>query len=503
MKILAVSQIKEADAFTIANEPIASIDLMERAANNCFSWIQRNIGRNKSYKIFCGTGNNGGDGLAIARMMAGKNISVETFVVRFSEKSSDDFATNYKELIKLKKIKVTDINTASDLPEIKESDIIIDAVFGSGLSKPVSQGIAAEVIKHINKSKATVVAIDIPSGLFGEDNSENSGEIIQANHTLTFQFPKLAFLFAGNEKFVGSWQILPIGLHPKFIQDVITKNYFVEAEDCKNILKPRNRFSHKGTYGHALLVCGSYGKMGAAVLAAKACIKSGAGLVSAHIPECGYMVMQTAAPEIMCQVDSDKNIFSDNLDISVYNSVGVGSGIGTDEKTQKALKLLIQNSGNPMVFDADAINILAENKTWISFVPKNSIFTPHPKEFERLVGKSTNEFERQNLQIEFSKKYGVYIVLKGAFTCVSTPAGDCYFNSSGNPGMATAGSGDLLTGILTGLLAQGYTAFETCILGVFVHGLAGDCSAKMQGYEATTAIEIINMLGKAFKKLYS
>ncbi|MEI6853600.1 MAG: NAD(P)H-hydrate epimerase, partial [Bacteroidota bacterium] len=334
MKIPAVGQIKEADAYTIKHEPIASIDLMERAASKCFQWLVLNYGRDVTYKIFCGTGNNGGDGLAIARMMAEKNIAVETYVVRFSEKCSEDFNVNYEKLAKFKKVKLADINSATDFPAIEEKDIIIDAIFGSGLSKPLMEGIAADVIKEINKSKAKVIAIDIPSGLFVDDNSGNTGEIVHARQTLTFQFPKLSFLFAGNEPYVGKWQVLPIGLHKDFISGVKVNNYFVEAEDCHTILKPRSNFAHKGTYGHALMVCGSYGKMGAAVLSARSCIRSGAGLVTAHLPECGYTIMQTAAPEIMCSMDSNNKVFTDNVDISTYNAIGVGPGIGTDEKTQ-------------------------------------------------------------------------------------------------------------------------------------------------------------------------
>jgi len=503
MKILTVSQIREADAYTIAHEPVSSLDLMERAAAKCFNWLVQHYGRNKNYKIFCGTGNNGGDGLVIARMLSEKNVNVETFIVRFSESCSADFSENLQRLSKIRKIKISDIRSEKEIPTIGKNDIIVDAIFGSGLSKPVTTGIACEVIDAINKSKAEVVAVDIPSGLLGEDNSGNTGKIIEARHTLTFQFPKLSFFYASNEKFVGDWHVLPIGLHTDFIDQAAVSNYFVEEADCRSLIKPRKKFSHKGNFGNALLVCGSYGKMGAAVLAARACIKSGAGLVTSHIPHCGYEILQSSVPEVMCSIDSDVHIISDNLDLKPYNAVGVGSGIGTDEKTQKALKLLIPDSGSPKVFDADAINILAENKTWLAFVPKKSIFTPHPKEFERLAGKSANESDRQRLQIEFSKKYGVYVILKGAYTCVSTPAGDCYFNSTGNPGMATAGSGDVLTGIITGLLAQGYTSFEASILGVYVHGLAGDLAAKRYGYEATTATEIINMLGKAFLKLRS
>ena len=501
MKILSALQNREADAYTIAHEPIPSIDLMERAATKCFAWIQQNIGRNKSFKIFCGTGNNGGDGLVIARLMAGKNIKVEIYILRINTNQTEDFTANLKRLTKLKKAQINDITSVEDIPSILESDIVIDAIFGSGLSRPVKDGIAADLIKTINKSAALTVAIDIPSGLFGDDNTNNNGEIIHATHTLTFQFPKLAFMYGSNESYVGKWQLIPIGIHPTFIKDIITSNYYLELDDCR-LLKTRNNFSHKGIYGHALLVCGSFGKMGAAVLSAKACISSGVGLLTVHTPQCGYNILQTAIPEAMCSIDTEQGVFSDNINISSYSAIGVGSGIGTDERTQRALKLLIQNSGNPLVFDADAINILAENKTWISFVPHGSIFTPHPKEFERLVGKSSNETERQQMQIAFSKKHGVYIVLKGANTCISTPTSVCYFNSTGNPGMATAGSGDVLTGILTALLAQGYTPLETCLIGVYVHGLAGDLAAKNYGFEATTASRIIEMLGKAFKKLY-
>jgi ADP-dependent NAD(P)H-hydrate dehydratase / NAD(P)H-hydrate epimerase len=501
MKILNVSQIREADAYTIAHEPIASIDLMERAAAKCSNWLIQHYGRNKKYKIFCGTGNNGGDGLVIARLLSEKNIKTETFIVRFSESCSTDFTINFERLSKIKKIKILNINAVTEIPSIDKNDIVVDAVFGSGLSKPVITGVAAEVIDAVNKSKAEIIAIDIPSGLFGEDNSTNTGKIIQAKQTLTFQFPKLSFFYAGNEKYVGNWYVLPIGLHPEYIEQAVVSNYFVEEADCRTIIKPRKKFSHKGNYGHALLVCGSYGKIGAAVLAARACINSGAGLVTSHIPKCGYKIMQSSVPEIMCNIDEDKHVVSDNIDLKPYNAVGAGPGIGNDEKTQKALKLLIQNCSCPIVFDADAINILSENKTWLAFVPKNSIFTPHPKEFERLAGKSADESEKQRLQSDFSKKYGVYVVLKGAYTCISTPAGDCYFNSTGNPGMSTAGSGDVLTGIITGLLAQGYTPFEGSVLGVYVHGLAGDFAAKRYSYEATTATEIINLIGKAFLKL--
>jgi NAD(P)H-hydrate epimerase len=242
--------------------------------------------------------------------------------------------------------------------------------------------------------------------------------------------------------------------------------------------------------------------MGAAVLAAKACLRSGPGLVTAHIPRSGNTILQTAVPEAMLFLDADEDIFSGIPDLSGYSSIAIGPGIGQADATRRALKHLIQNSNLPLIFDADALNILGESKTWISFIPKGSIFTPHPKEFERLVGKSSDDFERNKIQREFSIKHGVYVVLKGAHTAITTPDGNCYFNTTGNPGMATGGSGDVLTGILAGIKAQGYSSLETCLLGVYIHGLAGDFAAEERGHEALIAGDIIQHLGNAFLSLY-
>jgi NAD(P)H-hydrate epimerase len=308
-------------------------------------------------------------------------------------------------------------------------------------------------------------------------------------------------LFPENDQYVGQWEVLPIGLHPDYINEVKVKNHFLISNDIRPILKPRAKFSHKGTYGHGLLIAGSYGKMGAAVLAASAGLKAGAGLITAHAPKKGCTILQTAAPEVMVSIDTDKKVFSDLPYLANFNAIAVGPGIGQDDKTKNALKLLIQDAGMPLIIDADAINILAENKTWISFIPKGSIFTPHPKEFDRLIGKTANDFERNEKQQEFSIKFQVYVILKGAHTSITCPDGTCYFNSTGNPGMATGGSGDVLTGILLGLKAQGYSSLETCLLGVYLHGLAGDVAAEKSGYEALIASEITKYLGKAFLKL--
>ena len=501
MKILPVDKIREADAFTIKNEPIESIDLMERAARVCHKWIKKRTNSSQPVKIFCGPGNNGGDGIAIARMLLKNYFEVHVYVLHFTDKFSADFTLNLERLSLFQEVSVVYLKNGDKIPEIHQNDLVIDAIFGSGLSKPI-QGFVAEIIKQINESKAITIAIDAPSGLFCDENStDRGGAIIEADYTLTFEFPKLAFLLPENDKFVGHWEILPIGLMREFTDGVAVQNFFIEKEDCQHILKARNKFAHKGTFGHTLIIAGSYGKMGAAVLSSKACLRVGAGLVTCHIPKLGYQILQTAIPECMLSIDDSDYIFGKVPSLEPYNAIGVGPGIGVEKQTQNALKLLIQNTTAPLVLDADAINILGENKTWISFLPPESILTPHPKEFERLVGKTTDNFARMALQRAFSIKNNVYVVLKGAHTCISTPKGKCFFNSTGNPGMATGGSGDVLTGIITGLLAQNYTSFDACILGVYLHGLAGDIAAEKISPESLIAGDIIKNIGNAFKKL--
>ncbi|MBE0663811.1 MAG: NAD(P)H-hydrate dehydratase [Bacteroidales bacterium] len=501
IKILPAGKIREADTFTITNEPIASVDLMERAAGLCYDWIVKKKPFGKSIKLFCGTGNNGGDGLVIARLLTKAGYNCEVFLVKFSEKCSDDFLINLQRLQESGPSPIQDVLSGDELPVIEPDELVIDAMFGTGLSKPVNT-FPENLIGHINKSGAVVIAIDISSGMFANQLPDSrNGAIIQADYTLTFQFPKLSFFFAESEQYTGIWEVLPIGLHPDFIQSTDTDHFLVEAGDIAALLKPRKRFSHKGNFGHALLVAGSYGKMGAAILAAKACMRTGAGLLTAHIPAKGYNILQTAFPEAMVSIDEEQEYFSGVKDLQPYNAIAIGPGIGTAEQTKTGLKLLIQDCRAPLILDADALNILGENKTWLSFLPPGSILTPHPKEFERIASKSNNSLDRLELQQQFSAKYNVFVILKGAFTSITTPDGTCYFNPTGNPGMASGGSGDVLTGILLGLLAQGYSPLTTCMAGAFLHGFAGDLAAAKRGYEALIASDIIDNLGKAFLKL--
>jgi len=501
VKILSTTQIREADAFTIKNEPIASLLLMERAAIACVQWILPMLVKDQQIRIFCGPGNNGGDGLVIARLLSAAGFNIKVYHTGSHANHTEDFLTNFDELKNQGLAGIEEISDSSSLPVIEPEDLVIDALFGSGLARPVS-GIFGSIISCINNSGAITIAIDVPSGLFCDSYSDpRAGKIVQAAFTLCFQQPRLAFFFPENEDFVGEWEVLDIGLHPEFLEAVITNNNLLQENDIWPMLKARPRFAHKGTYGHGLLIAGSYGKMGAAVLASKAGLRSGAGLITAHIPAKGYQVLQTALAEAMVSIDESETHFSRLPELSAYNAIAVGPGIGMHPQTASTLKLLIQQTEIPLILDADALNILGENITWLPFLPKGSILTPHLKEFERLTYKVSDSFERNKLQTEFSVRFGVYVILKGAFTCISFPDGRCFFNPTGNPGMATGGSGDVLSGILLGLMAQGYTAAETCLLGTYLHGLAGDIAASYYGFESLIAGDIIDSLPEAFQQL--
>lgn len=505
MKILPIEKVREADAYTITNEPISSINLMERAAGTCVKYLlDFNILKNiRHVKIFSGTGNNGGDGLVIARQLADTNINISVFIIRCSNNESTDFSTNLQRLREQNRVKIFDVFREEELPAISKNDVTIDAIFGSGLSHPPSD-LAADTIKHINQSDCKIISIDMPSGLFSDICSTgHKNYIIKAHTTLSFSPIKLAFMFPENAPFFGNVELLNIGLSDSFIKQTKVSNYTVENSNIVHNLKNRSEFSHKGTFGHGLLISGSRGKFGAAVLSAGGCLRSGIGLLTVHTASDGLTILQTSLPEAMVSPDKNTAFISELPNVSRYNAIGIGPGIGMEKETQNVVKLLIQNYTAPIVFDADAINILSENKTWLQFLPKGCIFTPHPKEFERLVGNSDNNYNRNELQRNFSQKFNCYVVLKGHNTAITCPDGSCYFNTTGNEGMATAGSGDVLTGIITGLLAQGYHPKLAAIIGVYVHGFAGDLASLKTGVHALLASDIINHIGKSFIKILS
>lgn len=499
MKIFSASQIKKWDAYTIAHEPISSIDLMERAAIACCKWL---IGKNFGvfhFRIFCGKGNNGGDGLAIARLLIQHHCKVSVYIPEFGKAGSDDFQTNLARLHECS----TDIHfiqSAEFFPVIHEADVIIDALFGTGLNKPL-EGMNSDLVEHINRCNATVISIDLPSGLFA-DTSSKGNPVINAAITLSFQNYKLAFLFPENEDHCGEVHLLHIGLHHDFENKEPAAFELVDKEMIRSIYKARKKFSHKGTFGHAALLCGSYGMMGAGVLSARACLRSGAGKLTVFIPECGYTILQTTVPEAMCVVENEKYLLS-TPDIKKFDAVGIGPGMGMHSTNKDLLATVFQQTNKPMVIDADALNTIAENRALFKPIPAGSILTPHPKEFERLFDQAENDFERIELALQKSKEHNIHILLKGHFSFISTAEGKGYFNSTGNAGMATAGSGDVLAGILTGLLAQGYSPLHAALFGTYLHGYAGDIAASKYSLESMTAGDITDCLAEGFKQISS
>lgn len=501
IKIFSTDKVRELDKYTIQNEPISSIDLVERAANAFTSEFCRRYSKQNRIIVFAGQGNNGADALAISRLLIDAGYRVETYLFNRYMQLSNECELNKQRLLSMENIEFTEVIYDFEPPILEKQDIIIDGLFGSGLNRPLTGGFAA-MVKYINQSESTIVSIDIPSGLFGEDNQKNDPEaIIRADLTLSFGFPKLSFLLPENAEYVGEWKVLDILLHPEAIANTATSYFQVTENDIASVFHPRNRFSHKGTFGHALLIAGSRGKIGAAILAAQACLKSGTGLLTVHVPQRGEQILQTAFPEAMVDLDPNQDHFSYVSDIRPFSAIGIGPGLGKHADSAKALEHLLQTTEEPVVLDADALNLIAANKNILKHVPARSILTPHPKEFDRIAGESNNSYERLLKAKDFAVNHQVCVVLKGAYTATCTTSGNVYFNSSGNPGMATAGSGDVLTGIILGLLAQGMEPETAAVVGVFLHGTAGDLAAVYQSEESMIASDIINMLGKAFKQI--
>lgn len=499
MKVFAVNQIRALDAYTIAHEPIPSIDLMERASLVFTEWFTSLFpDEDTPVTIFCGPGNNGGDGLAVARLLHERFYPVQLITCGIGKQTSADFDINLGRLPKSIKDNRIHLQKGDKFEQIPKEHILIDAIFGSGLSRPV-EGYWGELLARINELPNQVVSIDIPSGLFADSHS--SGNIIHADYTLSFELPKFTFFFPENDIYTGKWYFRSIGLSRTFLKKEPTRNFYITRDHIKSLLKKPGKFDHKGSYGHALLIMGSYGKMGAATLAAKACLRTGCGLVTVHLPKSGYEIMQTGAPEIMVSVDQEETCFGTLPDISAFSSIGAGCGLGTHDKTAKGLYSLLDKIDQPIMLDADALNILSENKAWLKKLPPNSILTPHPGEFKRLFGDASDDFARNTLQRKKAQELGIFIILKGAHTCIATPEGECYFNSTGNPGMATAGSGDVLSGMITSLLAQGYSPKTSSLLGVYLHGLAGDIAARTYGEKSMIASDIIEAIGHAYKTI--
>ena len=499
MQIFATEQIKAWDEYTIRHEPITSLDLMERAATTCYEWLIQNNYKGRSFTIFCGKGNNGGDGLVIARLLAQTHHAVTVYILEFGHKGTEDFQANLARLHDTSAV-IRFISSEDLLHPIPPVDVVIDALLGSGINRPVD-GLTASLINHINKSGNEVLAIDIPSGLF-VDHSSRSNNAIKAQHTLSFQCFKPAFLMPENGEYIGRIHLLDIGLHPGFLIDQPSPFELIDLVMVRTLIEPRKPFSHKGDYGHAAIVAGSYGMMGAAVLCARACLRSGVGKLTCHIPALGYTIMQVSVPEAMCKtgdaISAQEHLASE---MDKYDTIAIGPGLGAHTGNTNLLYSVFEQNRRPMVIDADGLNTIAQEKALLNKIPPGSILTPHPKEFERLFGKTANDYDRIQMALQKAAEHNLYIVLKGRYTFIASPDGKGYFNSSGNPGMATGGTGDVLTGIITGLLAQKQAPLHAAMVGVFLHGHAGDLAAAYASQPSLMATDLIDFLGQAYQSI--
>lgn len=498
MKLFTASQIKNWDRFTIDCESISSFDLMERAASSFVSWFcSESRNHDHPVSIICGNGNNGGDGLAIAILLRYRFFEVNVYIIRIAIEDSPDFKKNLDDLQRLENVKIHFIE--NKLPEIPFYTIIIDALLGVGINRPVD-GVLKLIMEDINQSDYyKVVSVDMPSGMPAE--GVGSGTIIKADVVFTFQIPKLSFFNKEHWPYVSKFVVGDIQLHKDFLASEPSPFTYVDVDFIRTFYKCRSNFQHKGDFGHVLMISGKKGSMGAAVLSCRAALKVGSGLVTAAVPDIGLDVLQISLPEAMV-LSSGETSFTKELIIEENKyTIACGPGLGKDKETFRVLRDLLISHYKPLVLDADALNIISEDPSLWKHIPKNSILTPHPKEFDRLFGKSKNNQEMFDKQLDMAIRYQVIIVLKGAYTRVCTPDGKVFINSTGNSGMATAGSGDVLTGMIIGLLAQQYLPYEAAVLGVYLHGLSGDLALGKQSKESLIASDIIEYIGEAYKSL--
>ncbi len=497
MKIFTAEQIKNCDRFTIENEPISSINLMERAAKACTNWLIANSRNNENFYLVCGNGNNGGDGFAIARMLYQKGFDVTVFVDKSNNRFSEDAAENYQRLKEISGIEIFDFDEIENF-KFQENVTIVDALFGTGLNKNI-EGKTKNLIEFLNSLHFRKVSVDIPSGLYADKNLDESATVFQADDTLSFQFWKKSFLYPETGQFCGKIHILDIGLSGKYIHETKTENFVICEKLIRTIYKPRKDFSHKGNFGKTCIIGGSFGKIGAEILAVKAALRTGSGLTFALAPKCGYEILQISCPEAMYLYGGED--FIQNFEVENDFTIGIGCGLGTDPETENAFLDFLKNYEKPLVLDADALNLISKNRENLKLIPKNSIITPHPKEFERLFGKTENSFERLILAKQKAKELQIFIVLKDHHTQIITPENEVFYNITGNSGMAKGGSGDVLTGIITSLLSQNYSPQEAAIFGVWLHGKAGNFAVEKYAREAMLPTDLIEELKNVFKIL--
>ncbi|WP_343560111.1 NAD(P)H-hydrate dehydratase [Sphingobacterium sp.] len=498
MKILSAAQMSWVDKQTMHDAGISSLDLMERAGNAVFEAIKQKYPslEQQSFCIFCGKGNNGGDGLVLARLLDQQQAEVSVYLIDAPDYSADNLANQNRLPAHL----IQKISTETQV-HIPGGAIVLDCLFGYGLKYPLNED-WRNLIAAINHCGGPLYAIDMPSGLLSDETTAKDSPVVEAELVFTFQSPKLGLLMPENRFRVKAFHVLDIGLSSTAFDQVDTPFHYVDSALIRSFYRKRNKFDHKGTFGHSLIVGGSRGKMGAVQLALKAVLRSGCGLASAYIPSCGYTSIQTAVPEAIVMTDADGDLITQFPDVHSSQSIGIGIGMGTAQATIDAFKVFISEGlHTPLVLDADALNILAQQPELWQFIPKKSILTPHPKELSRILGTWQNDFEKMDKVKAFAAEYQLYVLIKGANSAMVTPEGVIYFNSTGNVGMATGGSGDILTGILTALIGQGYSSQEALIMGVYIHGRAADIAVNSIGVYSLLPSDIINYLPAAFLEL--
>lgn len=503
MKVFSKAQIYEGDKLTTERQQISSTDLMERAGTQIFNWLHMRMqGAQVPIHVFCGIGNNGGDGLVLARHLITSGYNVKTYIVNCSDKRTKDFLINYDRIKTVTKEWPVMLSCGTDFTEIviDERDIIVDAVFGIGLNRQPNEWVT-QLFQWWRTTKAFTLSIDIPSGLYTDKAVEDENAVVHAGYTLSFQSPKLVFFLPATAKFTVQWEVLDIGIDRDYLMQTETEVELISKYEVLPLYKPREKFAHKGDFGHVMILGGSYGKIGAVNLASRAALSVGAGLVTAYVPKCGYQSLQTSLPEAMVVTDENDTLISNiRFDINP-NVIGVGVGLGTSDETNKAFDDFLKENKRPLVVDADGLNLLSKKKALLKLLPSKTVLTPHPKELERLIGKWSDDFEKLEKTKALSKKYDVIILIKGA-NSITVYKDKLYINTTGNPGMATAGVGDVLTGMISGLIAQGYEPLAATVFGVYLHGRSADISLEDYGYQSLLASHIIETIGEAYIDLF-
>jgi len=512
MKLLTAAQTHDLDQATIAEQGISSLQLTDRAAQQLLFWLYGEYLYEKPSDILllCGPGNNGGDGLALARL-----LHEAGFPARVATLPADCYSTDYQQQRQRLPAAVPVAELAADaLPPLQPGTLVVDALFGTGLSRPLT-GLAAAVVRHLNKSQAWVLAVDLPSGLLADaPQPDPAAPVVRARHTVSFGLPKLAFLLPQNAEFVGEWEVMDIGLSADFIEQAATPWHLTRmpgvggfdqelAAPVPDVTLPRRgKFAYKNTFGHALLLAGSRGKVGAAVLSSGGCLRGGVGLLTVRVPGCGYDIIQTTRPEAMCLPDPNANFISELPELKDYQAIGIGPGLGKEDASRAVLEKLLREAKVPLVIDADALNLLGEHRELLDLLPPDTVLTPHIGEFARLTEKTKDDYHRLDLLREFVQQHRCVVILKGAYTAVAAPDGQVYFNTTGNPGMGTGGSGDVLTGLVLALRAHArLDALTAARLAVLAHGHAGDLAAAETGQAGLVAGDLVTYIGPALQAL--